>query len=114
DADDADRLTRPRPPAVEASIDAGRRFDEHAGRERHGVGKKVHDVPRYRHVLAVATRSRESDLVVVHAQVRLALSAAPTPVAGDHALADDALAHREVRDPVADLGDRPAPLVPWD
>src|SRR5262249_892330 len=47
----------------------------------------------------------------VLAEVRVPGLAPAAPVAGDHSLADDARAGLEVGDPVADLGDRAAPLV---
>jgi hypothetical protein len=71
----------------------------------------VDDVPGDAHVLAVSAAAREPDLVVVLAELRLALLAAAAAVAGDDPLADDAVTDREIVDTVAQFGDRPAPFV---
>ena len=66
------------------------------------------------HVFAVAAGTREADLVVVETELRVALLASAAPMARDHPLADDAVADLELGNPVAELRDRPAPLVPGD
>ena len=69
---------------------------------------------RDEHVLAVPTLHGEPDLVVVEAELRRALLAAAAAVARDHPFAHDAVSDVEIRHPVAELGHRPAPLVPRD
>ena len=89
DADDADRVARPRACSLETAEDAGGGLDERAGGERDAFGQAVHDVARNAHELPVAAAARESDLVVVQAQLGIALLAAAAAIAGDHSFADD-------------------------
>ena len=61
--------------------------------------------------LAVPARPREADLVVVQAELRVALLAPPAPVARDHPLAHHPFPDLEIGDAFAELGDGAAPLV---
>ena len=63
------------------------------------------------HELAVPARPREADLVVVQAELRVALLAPPAPVARDHPLAHHPFPDLEIGHALAELGDGAAPLV---
>jgi hypothetical protein len=74
----------------------------------------VDDAARREHELAVAAAAGEAELVVVLAQVRVARAAAAADAAVAEALADDAVAWRQVVNALSDLLHNAAPLVPWD
>src|SRR4029453_4901709 len=74
----------------------------------------MHDMPGDGHVLAVPAAAREADLVVVQTELGVALLAAAAAVAGDHPLADHSIPDLQVRDPLAELHHRAAPLVTRD
>ena len=87
------------------------RFDEYARGEGDAIREPVHDVAGHADELAVPARPREADLVVVQAELRVALLAPPATVARDHPLADHAFPDREIGHALAELGHGAAPLV---
>ena len=98
DADDPDRLARPRLRALEPLEHDRRRLDQDGRVERDVLRQRVHDAARRDHELAVAAPAGEAELVVPLAQVRLARPAAPADAAVAEPFADHAVAGRQVGD----------------
>ena len=114
DADDPDRLPRSgtRPQQALEHDRAG--LDQDGGVERDVLRQAMDDAARSDHQLAVAAAPREPELVVALAEVRVARAAPAADPAVAEALADDAVAGREIGHALPHLLDDAAPLVPGD
>src|SRR5512133_1491068 len=110
-ADHSDRLARHWTGLLKTVEDNGRRLYEYARVVRHMIGQRVDELRGDGDQLRIAAGTREADRLDVLAPVRLAAAAAGAAVAGDEALAYDAVTRLNRLDGHADLKHGARPLV---
>src|SRR6185295_467785 len=96
DPDNSDRLPRSGARPQQALQDDRAGLDQDGRVERDVLGQAMDDAPRSEHQLAVAAAPREPELVVALAEIGVARPAPATDPAVAEALADDAVAGREI------------------